>query len=70
MAPTTATATHTIPAPLRPFEPLVGHPADWPAGALAAYRSVLGELEGWCRAHDAPRLLNSWVAEEAVRRGW
>jgi len=43
---------------------------DWPAEAKEALREVLGELDGWCRRHDWPRLTNSWIAEEAVRQGW
>ena len=41
---------------------------DWPATDQDSYREVLEKLDAWCRAHDAPKSLNSWVAEEAVRR--
>ena len=43
---------------------------EWSSGAENAYRHVLGELDAWSRRHDAPRGLNSWIAEEAVRRSW
>jgi len=43
---------------------------EWSSGAASAYRHVLEELDAWSRRHDAPRGLNSWIAEEAVRRSW
>jgi len=43
---------------------------DWSTNAQDAFREVLGELDTWSRRHDAPRGLNSWIAEEAVRRSW
>jgi len=41
---------------------------DWSSSARTAYREVLGELEVWSRRQDSPKGLNSWIAEEAVRR--
>jgi len=47
-----------------------GRPAEWPDAARDAYRGVLAELDSWCRSHNASQELNSWVAEEAIRRSW
>lgn len=49
---------------------LAGLPSEWPADAQSAYRDVLGELDLWSRKNDASKGLNSWIAEEAVRRSW
>ncbi len=48
-------------------------PADrkrWPRSADAAHDSLLRELNRWSRENDWPSTLNSWVAEEAVRRAF
>lgn len=44
--------------------------AEWPAEAKAAIRDVNRSLDAWCRTHDWPTATNSWIAEEAIRRGW
>lgn len=44
--------------------------SEWSSGAQSAYREVLGELETWSWRHDSSRILNSWIAEEAVRQSW
>lgn len=49
---------------------LAPDPTEWPDSARTAYRGVLADLDSWCRTHDSPRALNSWIAEEAVRQGW
>jgi hypothetical protein len=50
---------------------LLAHdPEQWVPSARQAYRDVLAELESWCRKHQAPQGLNTWVAEEAIRRAW
>ncbi|HSN54413.1 MAG TPA: hypothetical protein VLT32_07055 [Candidatus Sulfomarinibacteraceae bacterium] len=38
------------------------------AADRAASRDVLRQLDAWCRSHDAPSVLNAWIAEEALRR--
>ena len=38
--------------------------------ADAEYRRIQRELDAWCRKHDWPSTLNSWVAEEALRQCW
>jgi hypothetical protein len=38
------------------------------ASDRAACRDVLRQLDAWCRSHGAPSGLNSWIAEEAIRR--
>lgn len=48
-------------------------PADrklWPSDADAARESLIRELNRWSRDNDWPATLNSWVAEEAIRRGF
>jgi hypothetical protein len=48
-------------------------PADrstWSDDAENTYREVLGELDRWCRDTGSSGILNSWVAEEAVRQTW
>jgi hypothetical protein len=41
-----------------------------PSGADAAHNSLLQELNRWSRDNDWPSTLNSWIAEEAVRRAF
>jgi hypothetical protein len=43
---------------------------SWTPDARTAYQQVLGELDRWSRRHDASSSLNSWIAEEVVRRVW
>lgn len=43
---------------------------DWPAAARDAYRSLLGELNAWCRDHGHSFVGNEWVAEAGVREAW
>lgn len=68
MAPMITIDTVT-PAIKRP-QTLSDNRDEWSSGAECAYRHVLGELDAWSRRHDAPRGMNSWIAEEAVRRSW
>jgi hypothetical protein len=42
----------------------------WPDDADRAYNDLLRELNNWCREHGCSMVTNSWIAEEAVRRGW
>lgn len=42
----------------------------WPREAGEARERLLWELNRWSRDHDWPSTLNSWIAEEAVRREW
>jgi hypothetical protein len=53
---------------IEPCRVLSDDPEGWSGDARAAFRSVLSELDAWCRKHDASSRLNSWVAEEAIRR--
>jgi len=43
---------------------------QWPSAADAARESLVIELNRWSRDNDWPSTLNSWIAEEAVRRGF
>ena len=63
----TTTADHTAPA-IPHADSLSADPAEWPTPARKAYRGVLAELDSWCRIHDSCKMLNSWIAEEAVRQ--
>jgi hypothetical protein len=42
----------------------------WPRSAGEAHESLVWELNRWSRENDWPSTLNSWIAEEAVRREW
>jgi hypothetical protein len=44
--------------------------SDWPRAAQQAYRSLLSELNVWCREQGCRGCSNTWVAEEAVREAW
>jgi len=59
-------ATPFLPA----VEALPENRAEWPDDAGREYGRLLRELNSWSRDHDSPMSTNSWVAEEAVRRGW
>lgn len=69
MAPMIVT-TETAASVVGPCYLLPGNRRDWPSDEQDTYREVLAELDTWSRRHDAPRNLNSWIAEEAVRRSW
>ena len=43
---------------------------QWPRSADQARESLLRELNRWSRDNHWPTTLNSWIAEEAVRREW
>ncbi|MDX2438457.1 MAG: hypothetical protein QNL88_15600 [Acidobacteriota bacterium] len=43
---------------------------QWPHTAGAAHDALLKDLNRWSRDNDWPSTLNSWVAEEAIRRGF
>ena len=63
--------TNNQPSPAFPHsDPLSVNPAEWPDSARSAYRGVLSQLDAWSRSHDASKVLNSWIAEEAVRQSW
>ena len=51
-------------------ELLPGERTEWPDDAGREYHRLLRELNSWSREHDWPMSGNSWIAEEAVRRGW
>lgn len=42
----------------------------WPSDAERAYDLLLRELNQWSRDNDWSQINNTWIAEEAVRRGW
>jgi len=44
--------------------------SEWSSGAQTAHHEVLGELDAWCRKQDSTKVLNSWIAEEAIRQSW
>ncbi len=68
MASVVITSHSTSPA--IPQTPLTGDRVEWPSEARGAHRNVLAQLDSWCRSHDESRMLNSWIAEEAVRQSW
>ena len=43
---------------------------NWPYHARQAYWNTFKELKEWCVKQGYRRILNAWVAEEAVRRAW
>ncbi len=47
---------------------LTADPTGWSSDADNARRDVLAQLDAWCRRHDASRIFNSWVAEQAVQQ--
>jgi hypothetical protein len=67
MAPMTTTIATVVPGIGR-CHLLPDNRRDWPSDEQDSYREILTELDAWSRRHDAPRSLNSWIAEEAVRR--
>jgi len=67
MAPMTTTIATATPA-IEHCHLLPESRREWSSGVQNAYRGVLNELDTWCRKYDAPKGLNSWIAEEAVRR--
>ena len=60
--------TETATSVIRPCHLLPNNRHDWPSDEQESYREVLGELDAWSRKQDSSRSLNSWIAEEAVRR--
>lgn len=55
------------------FPAVGGLPVDrseWPDDAGREYSRLLRELNSWSRERDWPMSGNSWIAEQAVRRGW
>jgi len=60
--------TETAATVIGPCHMLPENRHDWPLDDQVSYREVLGELDAWSRRHDASKSLNSWIAEEAVRR--
>ncbi len=42
----------------------------WPRDAGEVHNRLLRELNQWSRDNDWPSTLNSWIAEEAVRRAF
>ena len=61
---------HHIPQPFPAVEVLPRERTDWPDDAGREYGRLLRELNSWSRENDWPMSGNSWIAEEAVRRGW
>jgi hypothetical protein len=51
-------------------DPRDDHTAGLPSDAITARRRIIAELDAWCRRHDSPHGLNTWIAEEAIRRCW
>ena len=60
--------TETAAPVIRPCHLLPDNRHDWPSDERDSYREVIGELDAWSRRHDQSKSLNSWIAEEAVRR--
>ena len=54
----------------QPVEALPADRSTWSDDADNTYREVLRELDRWCRDTGSSGILNSWVAEEAVRQTW
>ncbi len=67
MAPMIVNTERATPV-IKPCHLLPNNRLEWPSDEQDSYREVLGELDAWSRRHDASRSLNSWIAEEAVRR--
>ncbi|HSL17513.1 MAG TPA: hypothetical protein VLB51_06360 [Methylomirabilota bacterium] len=67
MAQLTVLDRQPAPPPVAP-ESLTRERRCRSAADRAACRDVLRQLDAWCRSHDAPSGLNSWIAEEALRR--
>jgi len=65
-----AIAEHNAVATRPTVETLPEARTDWPDDASREYSRLLRELNSWSRDHDWPMSGNSWIAEEAVRRGW
>ena len=63
-------AEHNATSYFSAVEVLPENRAEWPDDAGREYSRLLRELNSWSRDHDWPMSTNSWVAEEAVRRGW
>lgn len=59
----------SLPAPMA-ISALPEDRKQWPSEANAARQSLVGDLNRWSRDNDWPSTLNSWIAEEAVRREW
>ena len=49
---------------------LPGDRSAWPEDAGRAYTRLVRELDAWSREHGWTQASNTWIAEEAVRRGW
>ena len=63
-------AEHNAVTVLPAVEVLPQNRAEWPDEAGKEYSRLLRELNSWSREHDWSMSSNSWIAEEAVRRGW
>ena len=61
---------HDPPQVVPAMNQLPGDRRQWPREAGEAYEHLLRELDRWSRDNDWPHTTNSWIAEEAVRRGW
>lgn len=65
----TAAETPVVPAACATGA-LPANRAEWPDEATRAFRSVLRQLDAWCREHNRSRQINAWIAEEATRQAW
>ncbi|MGD9252510.1 MAG: hypothetical protein PVG92_01105 [Holophagae bacterium] len=54
----------------QPMEALPADRSTWTDDAEDSYREVLRELDRWCRDNGGSGILNSWVAEQAIRQIW
>ena len=52
------------------INPLPEDQSQWPRAAEKARDLLFRELNRWSRDNDWPTTMNSWIAEEAVRRGF
>jgi len=64
------TAEHNAAQVFPAVQVLPQNRTEWPNEAGTEYSRLLRELNSWSREHDWPMSGNSWIAEEAVRRGW
>jgi hypothetical protein len=66
----TAPTTELISTAARPSEVVADQMDNWSQEARETHRSILGALDAWSRQTGTSQRLNSWIAEQAVRRSW